>query len=69
MDLQSRPRDHDRQAAEDKNSFLLAPGILPGSFIGNIIISSIKANPLKDGDAKPWVYNPASGITIARLPT
>jgi hypothetical protein len=37
------------------------PGAQPGIFYWNlIIVRSIKANPSKGGDAKPWIYNHAS---------
>ena len=38
-------------------------------FVGTLSsVRPIKANPSKGGDAKPWVYHPARGIRIARLP-
>ena len=33
---------------------------MPGFFFQNLTnVCSIKANPSKDGDAKPWIYNHA----------
>jgi hypothetical protein len=53
---------HDRQVAEDEIYFnkLREPGHWPGSFLGTLSsVRSIKANPSKGGDAKPWIYSHA----------
>ena len=37
---------------------LREPGHVPGSFFGTLSsVRSIKANPLKNGDAKPWILS------------
>ena len=50
-----------RRVAEDKIATLGEPGQShQARFIGTLpSVRSIKANPLRGGDAKPWVYHPA----------
>jgi hypothetical protein len=50
-------RDHDSPVTEDKNHFnyLREPGDMTRLIFWNLIIRSIKANPLKNGDAKPRI--------------
>jgi hypothetical protein len=56
--LTSRPRDYDSQVAEDKNISTIFASLAQNQalFVGTLsFVRSIKANPLKDGDAKPRV--------------
>jgi len=58
MDLKSPQRDHDRQVAEDEiiSIFFASLVICQALFFGTLSsIRSIKANPSKGGDAKPWI--------------
>jgi hypothetical protein len=51
--------DQDRQVAEDEPFELFVSLVNhQAHFVGTLSsVRSIKANPSKDGDAKPWVYN------------
>ncbi len=54
-------RGHDSQVAEDENTRRSWRAWQTARLVfWNLIIRSIKANPSKDGDAKPWVYHHAS---------
>ena len=70
MDLLSQKCDYDSQAAEALNLIYLGePGKNQARFICTFpSICSIKANPSKDGDAKPWIYSHRSVTMIARPP-
>jgi hypothetical protein len=59
MDLKSRLKwDHDRQVAEDEIISMFFASLVNNQalFFGTLsFIRSIKANPSKGGDAKPWI--------------
>jgi len=58
MDLKSPSRDHGCQVAEDEiiSMFFASLVMCQAIFFGTLSsVRSIKANPLKNGDAKPWI--------------
>jgi hypothetical protein len=70
MGLKPRTVWQDRQVAEDKSSKTFASLVNhQARFVGTLLfVRSIKANPSKGGDAKPWVLSHVLCGKIARLP-